>query len=230
MFLTLGRRLGLRPLLETARAFGLGQTTGLDLPAERSGLLPTPEWKKAANGEPWFPGDTLQLAIGQGGLLVTPLQVAVQAAAIANGGSLVTPHLLLSPRRPASSPPRPSLGLSPQDLSLLRQAMTRVVAPGGTAASIYMPGLAVAGKTGTAENPAGAPHSWFVGFAPADDPKIVVAVLVEHGGPDHAAPPIARKLLLAAGRNGYFKLPPRYQQDSSSPAHSPKPAAVAARP
>lgn len=201
MFASLGRQVGVKRLAEMARRFGLGEQTGIDLPEESRGLVPTEEWKRARRRAPWYPGDTCQMSIGQGDLLVTPLQVAREVAVVANGGWLVQPHLLLKiegedkPRRWS----RRRVGLKEGTLAALRAGLEAVVAEGGTAHSIASPEYAIAGKTGTAQTPRGDDHAWFVGYAPAQAPRIVVAALVEHGGHGGAtAAPIARRVFDAA--------------------------------
>jgi peptidoglycan glycosyltransferase len=140
-----------------------------------------------------------QASIGQGKVLVTPAQMALIAAAVANDGVAVQPRLV-----PASSPPPPGASCSPAPPAKLRAMMRRAVTE-GTGRGIETPGLAIAGKTGTAENPFGASHSWFIGFAPADRPALAVAVLVEHGGyGSTVAAPIARDLLLLAKERGHL--------------------------
>jgi len=198
MFATLGRRVGPERLADMARRFGLGQKSSVDLPEEAAGLVPTPQWKRKARREPWYPGDTCQMAIGQGDCLMTPLQAAVEVAVVASGGRLVRPHLLARVEgeeelgRPAGAS---SVGLRPETMAALRAGMDGVVARGGTAARIATERYGIAGKTGTAEAPSGEPHAWFAGYAPTDDPEIVVAVIVEHGGHGSTvAAPIARYL------------------------------------
>jgi len=208
MFATLGRRVGPDKLAAMARRFGLGEKTGIDLPQEASGLVPSPEWKKRRRHQAWYPGDTCQMAIGQGDCLVTPLQVAVEFAAIANGGYLVQPRLLMSlegeqqavgdyAKRSITGQQSSarSCGLREDTLAALRRGSEAVVEPGGTAHSIASDRYRIAGKTGTAENPSGPPHAWFAGYAPADDASLVVVVIVEGGGHGATtAAPIARHL------------------------------------
>lgn len=196
MFAILGRRVGPEKLAEMARRFGLGEHVGLDLPDEAAGLIPSPAWKERVRKQPWYPGDTAQMAIGQSECLVTPLQVAREVAAVANGGYLVTPHLLARVAgdenyQPSAS--KRSLGLRPETIAALRAGMEAVVAEGGSAHGMATDRYGIAGKTGTAQNPNGLPHAWFAGYAPSDRPRIAIAVLVEHGGGGSAtAAPIAR--------------------------------------
>ncbi|MBN1460816.1 MAG: penicillin-binding protein 2 [Armatimonadetes bacterium] len=196
MFAILGKRVGPDRLADMAERFGLGRPCGIDLPEESSGLVPTPRWKRETRNEPWYPGDTCQMAVGQGDCLATPLQMACQMGAVANGGMLVRPHVVLrvedesEPRRPQSSG---SIGLRDTTIQAIQTGMNAVVAPGGTAARIAPDRYDIAGKTGTAQSPGGDPHAWFGGYAPAHNPRLAVAVIVEHGGAgSEVAAPIAR--------------------------------------
>ena len=195
MFATLGQRVGPEALAEMAERFGLSDRCGIDLPEEADGLIPTREWKRRARNEPWYPGDTCQMAIGQGDCLVTPLQVAREFAVVANGGSLVQPHLIARVEAETDyAPPveRRSLGLRPETIAALRAGVEAVVAPGGTATRIATPEYKIAGKTGTAQAPGGDPHAWFAGYAPAEKAKLVVVVVIDHGGGGSAvAAPVA---------------------------------------
>jgi len=214
-FYNIGRRLGIDAIADTARAFRLGQPTGIDLPSERVGIVPSTEWKQRVRKEPWYPGETISVAIGQGAVTVTPLQMAVATAAVANGGMVYKPRLVRAVHERATSRLREVL---PQDLgtvplqgrtfTLLQDALRGVVThgTGGRARSAI---VEIAGKTGTAQTVgAGATqnregvakkfrdHAWFVAYAPADDPKIALAVIVEnsgHGGT--VAAPIAKALI-----------------------------------
>jgi penicillin-binding protein 2 len=202
MFWELGRDLGPERLYAEARRFGLGERTGVDLPVEAAGLVPSREYKEARWREPWYPGDTLNMAIGQGFVLATPLQVARMAAAIANGGQILQPRLVRAITdadgrvvRRAESRVQRRLDLEPLAMEAMRRGLEAAVARGtGRAAAVS--GIAVAGKTGSAETPRGRPHAWFVGYAPAQDARIVVAVLVEHGHRGGlVAAPIARRII-----------------------------------
>jgi penicillin-binding protein 2 len=205
VFWTLGRALGDERLHRYARMLGLGQPTGIDLPAEASGIVPSAQWKAKTYKEPWWPGETLNMAIGQGYVLTTPVQVARMVSAVANGGTLFAPRLARRVVAPDGStvtayPPVATgrLTVPPEALATLREALRMAVESGtGTAAAV--PGLPIAGKTGSAENPRGIPHAWFAGFAPADRPALVVVAFVEHGfrGGVTAAP-IARAVFAAA--------------------------------
>jgi penicillin-binding protein 2 len=189
-----------------ARLLGLGSPTGIDLPGEYGGVVPTPAWLRATFREPaqkiWYEGYSVNLAIGQGYLAVTPLQLAVAYSALANGGTVVRPHVgraILSPRgevvRRLRFPPRRRLRLT--DVTAIRQGLFDAAhASGGTSAAIFgsFP-VPVAGKTGTAQTPSGSDHSWYASWAPADHPRVVIVVLIEHGGFGvEAAAPAAREL------------------------------------
>jgi penicillin-binding protein 2 len=205
-FYQLGQKLGIERIATYARRFGLGTRTGIDIGGERAGLVPDPAWSLRARGGPWYPGETISVAIGQGPLLATPLQVAVMMAAVANGGRAVTPHLV---RDAGADDPGKSLGLDPEALAAVRRGLRAVVNdPDGTGRAARVPGLVVAGKTGTVqvvsqntwtsneELPfAQRDHAWFASFAPFDDPRLVVVVFCEHGGRGSAAAaPLAKAL------------------------------------
>jgi penicillin-binding protein 2 len=192
-----------------ARRFGFGQPTGLDIGGEADGLLPTPEWRKKTFesdwDRAWNPGDSIQLSIGQKDLLVTPLQMAAFYAMLANGGSVVTPHLVSSveqPRAKASprvvlrrfAPPLPKpSGVDPAALLAVRDGLFRAThGASGTSSGVfgnYV--IPISGKTGTAEKvvplpgyPAGhlEDQSWWCGWGPSDNAKLVVCALIENGG------------------------------------------------
>jgi penicillin-binding protein 2 len=214
-FFEAAAQLGPGPLELWARRFGLGERTGIDLPYESAGHVPAPLVSSAARRR-WTVEDTLALAIGQSALRVTPLQMARLMAAIGNGGYLVRPHVVqrvglvhIAGDGPdsASSPGEESSGrqpipaLRPETLSLLRGSLERVVSDeSGTAfASVHRKGMAIAGKTGTAETGRQLPpHAWFAGYIPADEPQLAFAVVLEHGGSGAtAAGPVARALIQA---------------------------------
>lgn len=194
-FFNAGKVTGHREILRWARAFGLGSQAGIDLPSEARGLLPDDSWMRKNQGRGWYMGDTLNLAIGQGALLVTPLQAARMMAAIADEGRLREPHLLSSHEKET---PYQDLGISLRTISFLKKALRDVVnLPSGTGFThIRSDVVAIAGKTGTAEVADREDHAWFVGYAPADDPEIAIAVIIEHGGLGGAvAGPVAKKIL-----------------------------------
>ena len=221
-FYEVARKVGVDRIAAMARRFGLGDQTGIDLPREAKGLMPTKAWKKRALKQSWQLGETLIAGIGQGFVLATPLQLAVMTARIANGGKPVTPRLM---RRlgetTAQSSPAGSIGVAPGNIATIREAMWSVMSGArGTAraSQIKQEAFRLAGKTGTSqvrrigkeerrtgvlkneELPREArDHSLFVGFAPFDKPRYACAVLVEHGGSgSKVAAPIARDVLLEA--------------------------------
>jgi penicillin-binding protein 2 len=197
-----------------AEAFGLGHTTGITGVVEVAGQIPDPDWKMAAKGEAWVPGDGVNMAIGQGDVLATPLQMANLYAAIANGGTLYRPKLIQkigSNNEPPEDVWQPEvigkLPISPEHLKAIQEGLHGVISgPKGTAGFVFhgFPESA-AGKTGTAEaGGAGqTSHAWFVVFAPYEDPQIMVLVFLENGGQgSYNAAPIARNVL-----ETYFNLP-----------------------
>jgi len=217
-FYTMGLRLGIDRIAKYAEAFGLGRRTGIPLAQEKPGLIPTSSWKLRRFGEKWMAGETVSASIGQGFNLVTALQLAVAYAAIANGGKVLTPRLVLAHTeegRIVEEPVAPPVSTTPvaeEDLARIREALAAVVEePGGTGGRARVPGVRVGGKTGTAqvvrldhtkdlkehEIPVRyRDHAWFVSFAPVESPEIVVSVLAEHGGHGgSAAAPIAQKIL-----------------------------------
>ncbi len=212
-----GQMLGTDRLVETAKNFGLGEKSGIDLPSgtDNAGLVPTPAWKKKTRRGPWVPGDLINMSIGQGAILVTPLQLASYTAALANGGDLLTPHLVREiddistgkpiPVRKIGKTVRRHLDLSDEHRTAILRGMERVFEEGGTAHTLAIPGMRVAGKTGSAQMIFHGHHrtnSVFVCFAPAEHPVIAIAVLVEGAGFGYeVAGPIARRML-----SQYFKL------------------------
>jgi penicillin-binding protein 2 len=199
--------------------FGFGKKTGIDLEGETSGLLPSQEWKRKRYQQIWYPGDTVSVGIGQGYTLVTPLQLAVATATLANNGVAYKPHLVKEVQSPRNSEnrfiakdPLYDLAIEPKNLDLVRRAMVAVTQPGGTAvfASLGAP-YQIAGKTGTAQVVAmkqgekydakkiderHRDHAWFIAYAPAENPRIALAILAENGGHGGGtAAPIARKVL-----------------------------------
>ena len=219
-FYQLGMLLGIDRISQYARAFGLGQLTGIDLPGEKPGLVPTREWKERVKKEPWQKGETVSVSIGQGANLVTVTQLAVAFSVIANGGTRVHPRLLRRLEswdgmevRSIEPPAGTQVGISPDVLSLVSRALMAVVhEPDGTGARARVPRVLVAGKTGTTqvvrldlvkdfeadEIPLRyRDHALFAAYAPALDPEITVAVIVEHAGGSGGtvAAPIAQKVL-----------------------------------
>ena len=210
-FYQAGLKVGPEAIARYARSFGLGAPSGIDLGSEKPGLVPFAEWRRHRSVRGWQAGDTINMSIGQGQLLVTPLQVARMMAAVANGGILWKPRLVQRVERAdgslaysASSKMNGRVDLSPVVWSFLRHALSGVVNEGGTGAAARIPGVEIAGKTGTAQSIAksdsakGQDHAWFASFAPADDPQYVVVVLVERGGRGgQVAAPIARQIYQA---------------------------------
>jgi len=210
-FYQAGLRVGPEPIVRYARAFGLGGPTGTELGTEKVGLIPVVDGRRGRRGRAWQAGDTINISIGQGPLLVTPMQVARMMGAMANGGILWNPRLIQRVERPdgtlaysSASRMTGRVDLSPAVWAFLRSAMVGVVNEGGTGAAARLPGILVAGKTGTAQSIAksdsakGQDHAWFASFAPADDPQAVVVVLVERGGKGgQVAAPIARQIYQA---------------------------------
>ncbi|OIN88691.1 hypothetical protein COW80_00375 [Candidatus Beckwithbacteria bacterium CG22_combo_CG10-13_8_21_14_all_01_47_9] len=196
-FYRLGESLGIRALSEWAKWFGVGNKTMIDLPGEAAGVMPDPDWKQMVKKEDWFLGDTLISAIGQGDILMTPLQVNQMAGLIAAQGNFCRPYLV-------GNKNCRQLDISPSTLALIIEGMSQVTQTGGTAFPFFDFPIPVAGKTGTAEFglPAQAgdqakTHAWFTGFAPADNPNIVVTVLLEGAGEgSYQAAPVAKELLI----------------------------------
>jgi penicillin-binding protein 2 len=202
-FYQLALRYSLDSLTAFAGAAGLGRLTGIDFPGEKPGNLPTRAWLDARYGTArWGAGSLLNFAIGQGEILVTPLQLARAYAALASGGTCYLPHVVAridSGGRTVAERTiqRTRLEARPADIATVRLALSRVVEY-GTATAARLREVTIAGKTGTAQNPPRPDHAWFVGYAPADDPEVVFAVLVEnagHGGT--VAAPIASRLIRA---------------------------------
>ncbi len=193
------QKLGPERLARWAHAFGLGATTGIDLPHERKGLVPDPDWKRATHKQPWFGGDTLNYGIGQGYLLTTPLQMAVATMGIANRGVLYRPHLVRQVTAPdgrvlytAQLEVIRRVQASPAHWDAIIEGMVQVVER-GTARRAKLAGITVAGKTGSAEfRKGGKTHAWFIAFAPAENPRVALCVMAEEAGHGGAiAVPIA---------------------------------------
>lgn len=220
-FYTMGDRIGWDRVAEYARRLGFGSLTGILLPDEKSGLIPTAEWKKARTGDVWRTADNYINSIGQGFVLVSPIQACQMIAAVANGGFFYRPTLLRYTRNRETgeinsfSPERTNRAIMDAvALEKVRKALLGVTSePGGTAHGAATPMAKVAGKTGTAQVIAQKvpgrkltgktqDHAWFIAYAPAENPKIAVAVLVEHGGHGgSAAAPIAKKVIEAFMKN-----------------------------
>jgi penicillin-binding protein 2 len=208
-FFHAAKTLGAAPIIAWAERFGFGQPTGIDLPGETAGNLPTSARLS----------DALGLAIGQGDLTASPLQVVRAMAVIANGGRLVTPHVVRgSGPQAGGSSVRPLLRSDPVPrltsdmLVRLREALEQVVSHplGSGYKSVRHPRIAIAGKTGTAEVGGDLPdHAWFAGYAPADDPKVAFVVLLENAGSGgQSAGPVARQTVEALLRRGFLSASP----------------------
>lgn len=185
-FYQLGLAMGLDRMQSTARALGLGARTGIDLPAEAGGLVPDNAWyARRFKTASWPRGLLLNLAIGQGELLTTPLQLATMTAIVANGGRAIRPHVVRgvegTPGFRLEKPLEPGLVTDVEHWRAVHEAMELVV-EAGTARSVQLPGIAVAGKTGTAQNPHGDDHALFVCYAPADRPTLALAIVAENSG------------------------------------------------
>lgn len=229
-FYEIAKRTGIDRISAMANRLGLGVKTGIDLPGEKSGLTPTKKWKRGALDQPWHQGETLHAGIGQGYVLATPLQLAVMTAHIANGGIAITPRLTkfvnkqVPDKKNDPALLQKSLGINKAHMKLVQESMSEVVNNRvmGTAkrSRIKELGMEMAGKTGTAqvrriskvERDGGViknkdlpwkerDHALFVGFAPVDDPRYAIAVVVEHGGGGSSvAAPIAHDILVEAQR------------------------------
>jgi penicillin-binding protein 2 len=210
-FYNAGLKIGAPAIAKYANAFGFGTGTGVELGTEKFGLIPGPKVVRKGKPPVWHAGETVNMSIGQGQLLVTPMQIARFTSAIANGGVLWKPRVVQRIERPERGVVWSDAGtvnghveLNPAVWAFLRQSMWAVVNAGGTGGAARIPGLDVAGKTGTAQTVAnsksekGQDHAWFASFAPARDPEVVVVVLVERGGHGGSvAAPIAKQILNA---------------------------------
>jgi penicillin-binding protein 2 len=235
--------LGLERLAYYSELFGLGETTRIDLPGEAAGLVPTPRWKRLNYAETWVTGDTYNMGIGQGFVLSTPLQILNAIAAVGNGGLLYQPYLvqeILDAEGNIVDVQQPQVirdlldTIDPENLAQVQLGLEAVVA-WGTAKELYVPGVPVAGKTGTAEFCDSYPscldrdgrvrtsHAWFTAYAPAHDPEIAVIVFVYGGGEgSEVAMPIAGEILRT-----YFGLEPE-EEDEEPPAGPSEPPSAEA--
>ncbi|HQS36666.1 MAG: penicillin-binding protein 2 [Methylotenera sp. 24-45-7] len=218
-FYGLAQELGIDNLTNFVRHFGFGKRSEFDIKGEIEGLLPTPDWKKRRFKQPWYPGETVIVGIGQGYTLVTPLQLAQATAILANQGVAMRPHLVTEIQNELSGKSQmvphkilDRVQLNPDNVEIVKRGMVDVTLPGGTAASVGAnAGYSIAAKTGTAQvigikqnekynesaiNERHRDHALFIAYAPADDPTIALAVIVENGGHGgSAAGPIARKVM-----------------------------------
>jgi len=205
-FFTVGNHMGIDRIAEYAQLAGIGKKTGIDLPNEKEGLMPSPKWKLRAQREKWYAGETISVAIGQGAVTVTPIQLASVIGGLVSGGIWYKPHLV---KNAHIDPPRRA-DFHPENVATIVSGMCGVVNEGGTGASAAIPGLEICGKTGTAQrisndlakaNKALAlamkDNGWFVGFAPRENPEIVVVALWEGGGKGAYSAPIVRDVIKA---------------------------------
>ncbi len=211
-FYTVGKMLGIDKIDYYARHLGLGRLTGIDLPGEEPGLIPSPAWVERSFKHPWWPGETISVAIGQGAVMVTPLQLAYALGGIASGGVFHRPHLVFHSELEKLDLDPPAHGtfdfpLHKQTVKAVTSGMWGVVNQGGTGAGARCPGIDIGGKTGTAQVVSEGlaqkdrgqfrDNAWFVGLSPARDPRIVVAVLVVAGRESSVAAPIAGQVIKA---------------------------------
>lgn len=223
------RGLGVERLSNYARAFGLGQPTGIDLHGEAKGLVPDERWKSEVKREPWLTGDTYNYGIGQGYLLTTPLQMLSVVATVAADGTIMKPQIvreivdadgnIVAPFAPQSISKLP---ISRANLTVMREGMRQAV-EWGTATRAKVPGVQVAGKTGTAEHGVPDPrtgkyptHAWFLSFAPYENPEIALVVFLESGNGAYDAAPIASKIL-----RYYFERSGRIPKEQPRPEETP---------
>lgn len=223
--------LGVDRIARYDKMFGLGSQTGIDLPGEASGFVPSKEWKEKTKNESWYIGDTYHLAIGQGDLIVTPLQVATYNATFANGGKLIQPHMVKTVITNGTGQKQeitPNIVrqdfVNPYNMKIVREGMRQTVLA-GSARSLQVVPVPVAGKTGTAQwSSKKDPHAWFIGFAPYDQPTIAITVLVEEGKEGSTvAVPIAREVL-----SWYFSPHPLKSASSTPMITAPATASTSA--
>jgi penicillin-binding protein 2 len=238
-FYTIGNMLGIDRIHKWATLLGLGEKSGIDLPNEVQGIMPSPEWKRATTRQKWYAGETISVSIGQGQVAVTPISMAVYTATIANGGTRYVPHLVRAIDegqgwKPRPAPPvRSRIEFKPETLQVLHQSAWLVVNGAGTGGNARIPGKDVAGKTGTAQvvSLEGAKalagrtdldlrdNGWFIFFAPRDNPTIAGVVVAEHSGHGTEAARIAHHVL-----ETYFA---RQDGKPLPPFRAPKPPANA---
>jgi len=238
VFYAVGQTLdGIGPDLipQVARGFGFGERTGIEGVIEESGLVPDPAWKEAVVGENWWVGDTINLSIGQGYLLVTPLQIARMIAAVGNGGTLYRPYVVerigpageVIPEQVTRPEAMGTLPISLAHLTAIQKALLGVTTRSIGTAPHRFTGLSisVAGKTGTAEvgDPDTTPHSWFAAYAPAENPEIAIAVIVENAGEGTTvAAPLTRQVIEAYYGLPLSPLPPQAEEGYVPPTPTPE--------
>jgi penicillin-binding protein 2 len=235
-FYNVGKLLGIDRISAYAKDLGLGQRTGIDLPGEEPGLVPSEEWSERVNHHKWYPGSTISVAIGQGPITATPVQLARMIAAVANGGTLIAPHLSKDATnlKPASFP------LSDDTVQQLTNAMWGVVnePDGTTAGTVKLENVDFAGKTGTAQTESFAlqaklgkhikENGWFIGIAPRRNPEIVVAALVQGAGWGSSVAPMVRDVVRAYYDKKNARMQQSTAQNTQPPATRPLVATVGA--
>jgi penicillin-binding protein 2 len=205
-FYTVGNKIGIDGIAEYAQQAGLGKKTGIDLPGEAEGLMPSSKWKLRTQREKWYAGETISVSIGQGAVTVTPIQLATAIGGMANGGTWYQPHLVKMAARPDAARHE---NWNPDNIAKVVSGMYGVVNEGGTGGSAAIPGITVSGKTGSAQRVSNdyrksgkagdddKDNGWFVAFAPRENPEIVLAVLLEGGEHGNLAAPTARDVIKA---------------------------------
>jgi penicillin-binding protein 2 len=228
-FYNVGKRLGIDRIYQYATELGLGHRTGIDLPGEQPGFIPSPAWKERVYHQQWFAGETISVAVGQGAVITTPLQMAYSIGGIAMGGTFVQPHLL----KDSPSVHTDHLALREDTIQQVTDAMFGVVNEGGTAAAARLQNIELCGKTGSAQvigydtrdrlGKAGEfkENAWFVGYAPRRNPEIAVAVVIQGGGHGGTVAPVAADIVKA-----YYQKKQQHQRqdqtvDNSLPGAAP---------
>jgi len=201
-FYNVGLITGIDAIVKYAEKFALGKPTGIDLPFEKSGFIPAASWREKKFGKNWLKGDTVNISIGQGYLDLTPLQLASLVSSVANRGKIYKPYIvkkIISPEEKLiyeHEPEKTKEVKLPENIWLNLESALVDVVDSGTGQAARVPGVKIAGKTGTSENPHGKDHAWFVCYMPVENPILALAVLVEHGGMGGAvAAPVAGKIL-----------------------------------
>lgn len=245
-FYTMGKELGIEKIDYFAKGLGLGAKTGIDLPGEAAGLIPSPEWVQRVYKHKWYAGATISVAIGQGAVVATPLQLAHTIGAVAMGGEFYRPHVAFQDQLralgedPPDDPPH-DFPLSDETVATVKSGMWAVVnEAGGTGSPARCPGIDISGKTGTAQVVSQALQesaksseykntAWFVGYAPSDKPEIVVAALVQRGEHSMVAIPIVRDVIKAYFDKKFGSKPPENQMETQARVLSQlQPATLAA--
>jgi penicillin-binding protein 2 len=233
-FYNAGNKIGIDNIAEYAQLAGIGKKTGIDLPGEAEGLMPSSKWKLRTQRDRWYAGDTISVAIGQGAVTVTPIQLASAIGGLSMGGVWHRPHLVNDPAHP-EQPRRAQL--NPDNIAKIVSGMYGVVNEGGTGGGAAIPGIRVCGKTGTAQRASNKAlksmklgqelkdNGWFVGFAPCENPEIVISVLFEAGVSSAFATPIARDVMKAYFDKKIREAQPKATSDYKAPPSAPAPTA-----